>query len=73
MGTETIDFLWVHRACSYYYCVKLNNPLMGTETHILYTGDFIAIIADVKLNNPLMGTETLHWNATGSAMCVLLN
>ena len=40
------------------YRVKLNNPLMGTETfHIyLYTSPVDVLI--VKLNNPLMGTET---------------
>ena len=38
--------------------VKLNNPLMGTETLLwskLHT-DFIK--STVKLNDPLMGTET---------------
>ena len=37
--------------------VKLNNPLMGTETflgHILQLVKFEI----VKLNNPLMGAET---------------
>ena len=42
-----------------YSLVKLNNPLMGTETSFAK----IAIKASfsllsVKLNNPLMGTET---------------
>ena len=39
--------------------VKLNNPLMGTET--ISTSDFDVKNANhlVKLNNPLMGTETM--------------
>ena len=40
--------------------VKLNNPLMGTETLLwpkLHT-DFIK--STVKLNDPLMETETHH-------------
>ena len=56
MGTETRPLL----NCDYSFLqfVKLNNPLMGTETsdiNIL----FHALSVDfVKLNNPLMGTET---------------
>ena len=38
--------------------VKLNNPLMGTETIKLHIAlDMVDV--RVKLNNPLMGTETL--------------
>ena len=37
--------------------VKLNNPLMGTETARLRMHRYSYCI--VKLNNPLMGTETL--------------
>ena len=37
--------------------VKLNNPLMGTETYDVYVDDTEATLK-VKLNNPLMGTET---------------
>ena len=37
--------------------VKLNNPLMGTETSLSLALRLIAQIP-VKLNNPLMGTET---------------
>ena len=38
--------------------VKLNNPLMGTETFKTYE-KYLKFFADeVKLNNPLMGTET---------------
>ena len=57
MGTETI-FLLVEYVDYFVMEVKLNNPLMGTET---YTG-FLQValgITLVKLNNPLMGTETL--------------
>ena len=39
--------------------VKLNNPLMGTETTKLLPPMRTAI-HQVKLNNPLMGTETNH-------------
>ena len=38
------------------YRVKLNNPLMGTETFLILQS--VAIALTVKLNNPLMGTET---------------
>ena len=38
--------------------VKLNNPLMGTETYILQPYNQIDLLL-VKLNNPLMGTETI--------------
>ena len=56
MGTETL-----HRKNrylnSFQILVKLNNPLMGTETH--YFKDYRYIDSQtVKLNNPLMGTET---------------
>ena len=40
------------------YRVKLNNPLMGTETDIILTNQTNFITNPVKLNNPLMGTET---------------
>ena len=38
--------------------VKLNNPLMGTET--AYNGLYVTLLhcTRVKLNNPMMGTET---------------
>ena len=45
--------------CCFRYRVKLNNPLMGTETRIhkyLYSN---YNYHHVKLNNPLMGTETI--------------
>ena len=40
--------------------VKLNNPLMGTET-FPQIGELIDVQnkREVKLNNPLMGTETI--------------
>ena len=38
--------------------VKLNNPLMGTETRLLKKKHFLKKDQQVKLNNPLMGTET---------------
>ena len=56
MGTETfslVQFLLLLPL----FIVKLNNPLMGTETflgHILQLVKFEI----VKLNNPLMGAET---------------
>ena len=39
--------------------VKLNNPLMGTETCIGFHRLMWRRSLPVKLNNPLMGTETL--------------
>ena len=39
------------------YLVKLNNPLMGTET-LLRCNNACISASNVKLNNPLMGTET---------------
>ena len=51
--------LWLDNIGCFRYRVKLNNPLMGTETNhpfillIVYLQSLI-----VKLNNPLMGTET---------------
>ena len=56
MGTETpfpltcVQFVTFLR-------VKLNNPLMGTETWSIFFG-FFGYHLIVKLNNPLMGTET---------------
>ena len=59
MGTETyLNFYFSNNSC--FKIVKLNNPLMGTETSLSYAQ--INVSYDmVKLNNPLMGTETrLH-------------
>ena len=57
MGTETHFFLVLDFATLRTY-VKLNNPLMGTETFGNRPSDRQPIILLVKLNNPLMGTET---------------
>ena len=40
--------------------VKLNNPLMGTETRYIWIYQRLPPQYHVKLNNPLMGTETLN-------------
>ena len=56
MGTETGSFTSDFSA-TFLVAVKLNNPLMGTETRNrldYYSEDMLR----VKLNNPLMGTET---------------
>ena len=39
--------------------VKLNNPLMGTETWFSTASFSLFVELQVKLNNPLMGTETM--------------
>ena len=39
--------------------VKLNNPLMGTETLLQHDNCCHQMLKYVKLNNPLMGTETI--------------
>ena len=56
MGTETCHTR--HDNLQYIRRVKLNNPLMGTETisHFVLHPPYDLSI--VKLNNPLMGTET---------------
>ncbi len=56
MGTETkidIDILQLYGI----HLVKLNNPLMGTETSS-FLSSFDSTFYSVKLNNPQMGTET---------------
>ena len=45
------------RMVAHYMGVKLNNPLMGTETE-KEKAVKNATNSEVKLNNPLMGTET---------------
>ena len=72
MGTETlikelaIDIL--------YQQVKLNNPLMGTETVHLFLFKSLPIDNNVKLNNPLMGTETfIHTSDNSSHDFIKLN
>ena len=56
MGTETVSKSCINSKKSL-KSVKLNNPLMGTETHM--GEDLPDELQAVKLNNPLMGTETL--------------
>ena len=65
MGTETSN------KCIRYTVytrdlVKLNNPLMGTETRIYSVLAILISVKGVKLNNPLMGTET--WNTNHSML-----
>ena len=50
--------LWLDNIYCFRYRVKLNNPLMGTETNDLGTTNVCNEMHTVKLNNPLMGTET---------------
>ena len=67
MGTETVeDTFYIFVVI--FSNVKLNNPLMGTETknYKRYLSSFVTLII-VKLNNPLMGTETIF-----SSIIVLL-
>ena len=42
------------------YRVKLNNPLLGTETEF-QVWKIVVSVKFVKLNNPLMGTETIRF------------
>ena len=56
MGTETNSSRVVCPTL-YVILVKLNNPLMGTET-LLRCNNACISASNVKLNNPLMGTET---------------
>ena len=56
MGTETKMF-FVTVLIIYTTFVKLNNPLMGTET-LAKRNALLSSNCLVKLNNPLMGTET---------------
>ena len=50
--------LWLDNIGCFRYRVKLNNPLMGTETHMNLITQTTTPHIKVKLNNPLMGTET---------------
>ena len=52
--------LWLDNIGCFRYRVKLNNPLMGTETIAMCFHDASPPYGCVKLNNPLMGTETLY-------------
>ena len=56
MGTETV--IPRFGRCSFdRVSVKLNNPLMGTETYRWFRNIPQHCRSTVKLNNPLMGTE----------------
>ena len=57
MGTETIRYIFLEECKNKLY-VKLNNPLMGTETSDCNVKLLLRTFIPVKLNNPLMGTET---------------
>ena len=57
MGTETLLPSKVLNPIGL-ILVKLNNPLMGTETFFLIINYPFIHHKRVKLNNPLMGTET---------------
>ena len=58
MGTETVQIQT--RFVGLCVQVKLNNPLMGTETYFTFLFFVYFCIQKVKLKNPLMGTETNH-------------
>ena len=55
--------LWLDNIGCFRYRVKLNNPLMGTETISISYSSIFSIYCRVKLNNPLMGTETFSRTA----------
>ena len=57
MGTVTSSSSQVY-SFSTKGSVKLNNPLMGTETILFCVSVHNHTSTPVKLNNPLMGTET---------------
>ena len=50
--------------------VKLNDPLMGTETEYIRKG-LRSPLCLVKLNNPLMGTETNNYRQKYSLVIFL--
>ena len=58
MGTETCLMSSVYQYKTWGVIVKLNNPLMGTETCVPPKSHSNQYRNPVKLNNPLMGTET---------------
>ena len=65
MGTETNgqgNVVFLDAA----HDVKLNNPLMGTETFFSSCIDRFFNSSSVKLNNPLMGTETCSCSLSNS-------
>ena len=60
MGTETSSIFTGFLLLISARFVKLNNPLMGTETVQTNTIERTSFVYVVKLNNPLMGTETCY-------------
>ena len=56
MGTENQNNKY-HHSLHLWLCVKLNNPLMGTEKEPCFKDNKYICCYGVKLNNPLMGTE----------------
>ena len=58
MGTETKQ-TEISKPTFKSVIVKLNNPLMGTETSMSLNHVWASCTCNVKLNNPLMGTETV--------------
>ena len=54
--------LWLDNIGCFRYRVKLNNPLMGTETEYPNSFACLKVNQRVKLNNPLMGTETINFH-----------
>ena len=60
MGTETKRIIY-RLIPIFRHLVKLNNPLMGTETFCKFHELYIRVDNVVKLNNPLMGTETVDF------------
>ena len=68
--------LWLDNIYCFRYRVKLNNPLMGTETGQRSIHRLMQCHNLVKLNNPLMGTETVYkskYNRTHRYPYVKLN
>ena len=49
----------IYGSPQFFATVKLNNPLMGTETIMITLLYPLKTHRLIKLNNPLMGTETM--------------
>ena len=62
--------LWLDNIYCFRYRVKLNNPLMGTETTTNCGSDSSTMSLIVKLNNPLMGTETDLLQINNMSICL---
>ena len=58
MGTETLHSSNSSNIPGRLKKVKLNDPLMGTETMMSHSKWLLKNGISVKLNDPLMGTET---------------